>query len=76
MSWFLKYNYTGWLIYPIYNKAMLLSAWLDINNKVWSDKRDYLNSVKVHMVSESYRPYLDKYKHNPKLLKRKRDKTK
>jgi hypothetical protein len=72
----LRYNLTGWLVYPLYNKAMLLSAWLDTNNKVWSDKQEYLNSLKVHMVTDSYRPYLDKYKHNPGLLKRKRDKTK
>ena len=71
LSLLLRYNHTGWLIYPLYNKAMLISSWLDIDNRVWGDKNNLRNDLKVNMVRDSYRPYLDKYEHNQNLLNRK-----
>lgn len=76
LSYLLKINWTSFIVYPVYNRVMLWSAHLDTEGRVWEHRKNYLNDLKVHMTGDSYRPYLDKYKHNQQLLDRKINKTK
>ena len=64
------------LVYPIYNRIMILSSKLDTKGKVWEHQNSYLNDLKAHITGDSYKPYLDKYKYNQELLNRKINKTK